>query len=68
MARPLDQKAVKARIAENKRSMKETKKAVTEALARGTKGEDVDAPSARAALAMFIKSAKAVAADTAKLA
>jgi len=64
MARTVDQKAVKQRIKDNKNTLKETKKAVNDGMNTLTKGEDVDLFALRAALAMFIKAAKAINTDT----
>jgi len=68
MARKLNSKEIKQRIKDNKAVMKETKAAVTEALTKGNKGEDIDPVATRASLAMFIKAVTAVNADTEKLA
>ena len=67
MARPFNPKAIKERIAGNKRVMKSTKKEVTEYMNTATKGEAIDAATTRTALAVFIKAAFNVISDTEKL-
>ena len=67
MARPFNPKAIKDRIKENKANMKMNKKAVSDALTAGTKGEEIDASFVRAELASFIRSVRAVNSDTEKL-
>lgn len=67
MARPLNVREIKTRIKANKILMKSTKKAVSDAMAAGIKGDDIDASETRKCLAEFIKAAKAVQVDGVKL-
>ena len=60
----VDPNKVKQRIKDNKAVLKETKKAVNDGMKGLIAGEEVDAVALRAALALFIKSAKAITTDT----
>lgn len=68
MARPLNKKVIQDRIKVNKGIMKDNKKVLTDEMKAAGKGEAMNAPTTRAALASFIKASNALNADNAKLA
>lgn len=67
MARPINEKEVKARIKDNKAAMRSHKKYISDQLNQCMKGGGIDKSGVRATVSAFIKAAEAVQKDTAKL-